>query len=182
MSIFVVGRYFDPHPTVCSTKANNDGFLFHSNIVQTKGKKMQNLLLDLYHHQEGADALHWRAIENFPVTSRDEEIHKRLYHIHLTQYGFLCIAGRDEFVYKRFADFRDIRELKEFAIENHKRLTSLVGILTPAELDETVTIPWFKDPPLSITRQNALLQATFHSHYHRGQNATRLRALGGDPP
>jgi uncharacterized damage-inducible protein DinB len=21
-----------------------------------------------------------------------------------------------------------------------------------------------------------------HSHYHRGQNATRLRELGGDPP
>ena len=26
------------------------------------------------------------------------------------------------------------------------------------------------------------MQAAMHSHYHRGQNATRLRELGGVPP
>jgi hypothetical protein len=28
----------------------------------------------------------------------------------------------------------------------------------------------------------ALLQGAMHSHYHRGQDATRLRELGGEPP
>ncbi|HZW92372.1 MAG TPA: hypothetical protein VFF64_05310 [Candidatus Eremiobacteraceae bacterium] len=28
---------------------------------------------------------------------------------------------------------------------------------------------------------HALTQAAMHSHYHRGQNATRLRELGGAP-
>jgi uncharacterized damage-inducible protein DinB len=43
-------------------------------------------------------------------------------------------------------------------------------------------MPWFTDPPLSITVTEALTQCAMHSHYHRGQNATRLRELGGEPP
>jgi hypothetical protein len=39
-----------------------------------------------------------------------------------------------------------------------------------------------KDPPLTITVAEALTQCAMHSHYHRGQNATRLRDLGGEPP
>jgi uncharacterized damage-inducible protein DinB len=41
---------------------------------------------------------------------------------------------------------------------------------------------WFKDPPLTITVAEALTQCSRHSHYHRGQNAARLRELGGEPP
>ena len=51
-----------------------------------------------------------------------------------------------------------------------------------SRLDEYIDIPWFKDPPLSITVTEALTQCAMHSHYHRGQNATRLRELGGEPP
>jgi len=43
-------------------------------------------------------------------------------------------------------------------------------------------VPWFKDPPLSLTVAEALTQGAMHSQYHRGQNATRLRDLGGEPP
>jgi uncharacterized damage-inducible protein DinB len=45
-----------------------------------------------------------------------------------------------------------------------------------------VEIPWFKEPLLKISVEHALTQAAMHSHYHRGQNATRLRELGGQPP
>ena len=48
-------------------------------------------------------------------------------------------------------------------------------------LAEVVTVPWFQ-PPLKISVRHALTQAAMHSHYHRGQNATRLRELGGVPP
>ena len=37
-----------------------------------------------------------------------------------------------------------------------------------------------RDEKISI--RQALTQAAMHSHYHRGQNATRLRELGGTPP
>jgi uncharacterized damage-inducible protein DinB len=35
---------------------------------------------------------------------------------------------------------------------------------------------------LRLTVTEALTQCAMHSHYHRGQNATRLRELGGEPP
>ena len=44
------------------------------------------------------------------------------------------------------------------------------------------SMPWFTNPPLSITVAEALTQCAMHSHYHRGQNATLLRELGGVPP
>jgi uncharacterized damage-inducible protein DinB len=45
-----------------------------------------------------------------------------------------------------------------------------------------MSVDWFKDPPLTITIAEALTQCAMHSHYHRGQNATRLRELGVEPP
>jgi len=56
-----------------------------------------------------------------------------------------------------------------------------IGELDDARLAETIEVPWFK-PPLNISVRHALTQAAMHSHYHRGQNATRLRELGGVPP
>ena len=52
---------------------------------------------------------------------------------------------------------------------------------SPEALEEIVEIPWFQ-PTLKISCRQALMQAAMHSHYHRGQNATRLRELGGVPP
>ena len=48
-------------------------------------------------------------------------------------------------------------------------------------MEEVIDVIWFK-PPLNISRRQALTQVAMHSHYHRGQNATRLRELGGVPP
>ena len=140
------------------------------------------LLSDLYRHQEWADAMHWKAIESIPALLHDHELQQCLYHIHLTQYGYRCIISGDTFVYKPFEEFREVNLLKKFAVENHKRLVALVSDIDPAKLMESVTIPWFKNPPLTISLENALVQATLHSHYHRGQNAHRIRTLGGQPP
>ena len=38
------------------------------------------------------------------------------------------------------------------------------------------------EPGVDITVTEALTQCAMHSHYHRGQNATRLRELGAEPP
>ena len=61
-------------------------------------------------------------------------------------------------------------------------MAPFIDAVSDARLQETIGMPWFKDPPLSITVEDALTQCAMHSHYHRGQNATRLRELGGDPP
>ena len=79
-------------------------------------------------------------------------------------------------------DFASLADLKRYAREFHDEIARLFDAVTDARLEERIAMPWFKDPPLSITVTEALTQCAMHSHYHRGQNATRLRELGGEPP
>ena len=66
--------------------------------------------------------------------------------------------------------------------ESHARVDQFLSSVTDSRLSESVTFSWFKDPPLTITVTEALTQCAMHSQWHRGQNATRLRELGGEPP
>jgi uncharacterized damage-inducible protein DinB len=72
--------------------------------------------------------------------------------------------------------------LKRYAKSYHEEALDFVSRLSDSELERLVVGPWFKDPPISVSVAQALTQATIHSHYHRGQHASRLRELGGTPP
>jgi uncharacterized damage-inducible protein DinB len=72
-------------------------------------------------------------------------------------------------------------DLKTFARKCQSEMAAMLGALDDDRLAEMVEVPWFR-PPLKISVRHALMQAAMHSHYHRGQNATRLRELGGVPP
>lgn len=142
------------------------------------------MLSDLYNHMEWADAEHWRAVENFPSALEDKIIRERLHHIHLVQHAYLWIVSEGGNDFKRTAvdDFYPITELKNYAREFHTKMAEFQKTLTESKLYLSVNIPWYKDPPLSVPVIQALTQAVMHSQYHRGQNATRLRELGGEPP
>jgi uncharacterized damage-inducible protein DinB len=144
---------------------------------------MTTNLHELYAHQEWADAEHWRAFEAFPAALADRAIRERLHHIHLVQSAFLWVVGprTAEFTITKVEDYPNMADLKAFARKLHAEWAALLGGLSEARLAETVEVPWFR-PPLKISVQHALTQAAMHSHYHRGQNATRLRELGGVPP
>jgi uncharacterized damage-inducible protein DinB len=141
----------------------------------------RELIRDLYRHQAWADAEHWRAILGVPAFLQDARAKERLHHIHLVQRGFHAILAGGPFEITEPSDY-DGPALLAWARAYHAASLPAVESLTAARLAERVTIPWFKDPPLSITVEEALLQSIMHSHYHRGQNATRLRELGGEPP
>jgi uncharacterized damage-inducible protein DinB len=79
-------------------------------------------------------------------------------------------------------EFPSLAALKTYARGSHDIIDRFAAGVTEARLAETITMPWFKDPPLAITVTEALTQCAMHSHYHRAQNATRLRELGGQPP
>jgi uncharacterized damage-inducible protein DinB len=138
---------------------------------------------ELYAHQEWADAEHWRALEGYPAGLADKAIWERLHHIHLVQSAFLWVVGgsRGQFVISKAEDYANIADLKTLARKYHAEMMAKIGELDDARLAETIEVPWFK-PPLNISVRHALTQAAMHSHYHRGQNATRLRELGGVPP
>lgn len=143
---------------------------------------MNSYLDELYAHQEWADAEHWRAFEAHPVALEDKAIRERLHHIHLVQHAFLWITGPRTagFDSKKLEDFATIADLKKYAREGLTALNSFVRSVDP-DRTGTIEVPWFR-PPARITIRHALMQAAMHSHYHRGQNATRLRELGGVPP
>lgn len=137
---------------------------------------------ELYAHQEWADAEHWRAIEAHPAALADKAILDRLLHIHLVQHAFLWVAGSRtaQFEFKKLENF-PVAEMKKYAQQGHAEFHELLKKVDPEWLEDPIEVPWFQ-PPLKISHRHALTQAAMHSHYHRGQNATRLRELGGIPP
>lgn len=143
---------------------------------------MDSYLTELYGHQEWADAEHWRAFESHPAALDDKAIRERLLHIHLVQHAFLWLLGArsSQFEVKKIEDFAGVSDLREYAREGLSQLNTFVNSLDPQRA-EVIEVPWFK-PPAKITVRHALMQIAMHSHYHRGQNATRLRELGGVPP
>ncbi len=143
---------------------------------------MNELLQDLIAHQTWADAEHWRALEAHPGALDDEAIRTRLYHYHFTQKAFLIIIRGEELRFPRPDELPDVPTFKKLVIAQHADLASLMGSATDAELARVLDVPWFRNPPLSITVSQALAQMVTHSQYHRGQNATRLREIGGKPP
>jgi uncharacterized damage-inducible protein DinB len=145
---------------------------------------MDLLLRDLIDHQLWADAEHWRAIGEAVAAREDEAIRHRLHHIHQVQRFFIWVVGdRVEKPTSTTPDqFPSFDALESYARESHSAIVSFRDAVPEARLRESIAIPWFNDPPLTLTVVEALAQMASHSHYHRGQNATRLRQLGGTPP
>jgi uncharacterized damage-inducible protein DinB len=145
---------------------------------------MNPLLRDLYGHQAWADAEHWRAIGGHQPAREDPAIRTRLHHIHLVQRLFQWAVGdrSTQFQLSKPEDFPSFAQLRSYGRDYHDDILRFLGAVTADRLAETITMPWIPDPPLSLTVTEALTQCAMHSHYHRGQNATRLRELGGTPP
>lgn len=146
---------------------------------------MRDTLIDVYRHQEWADAELWRAAEACPGALADKALWERQHHIHLVQQAFLGItSGRDARTMKFTTpgDYANPGELKAEAQSTHHTLRKFLEGLDIQRLEQRIAIPWFKEPPLELRIGEALLQAAMHSHYHRGQQATRLRELDGTPP
>jgi uncharacterized damage-inducible protein DinB len=146
---------------------------------------MNPLLRDLLDHQLWADGEHWSAMAAHPAARDDKTIRDRLHHIHLVQRAFAWITGdrATQFVASKPEDFASFDALREFARGSHAQIVQCRDAMTGERLNASIDAPWFpKEPPLTLTVAEALTQMTMHSQWHRGQNATRLRELGAEPP
>jgi uncharacterized damage-inducible protein DinB len=99
------------------------------------------------------------------------------------QSAFLWVVGprTAQFVISKIEDYPDMSDLKTQARNYHSEMAMMLGGMNSSRLEEKIEVPWFQ-PPLEISVRHALMQAAMHSHFHRGQNATRLRELGALPP
>jgi uncharacterized damage-inducible protein DinB len=143
---------------------------------------MKELLRDLFFHQAWADAELWRAVAAHPVALEDKTLRERFYHIHVAQHAFLLIVQRKKLEFKKLEEYQTMNDLYEYAKQNHLDALQFIQTISDEFLAEEVVIPWMKEPRLKVKKSEALLQAVMHSQYHRGQNAARLKELGGTPP
>lgn len=145
---------------------------------------MNALLRDLLHHQLWADAELWNASGAHEAARHDTAMRERFHHIHQVQRFFIWAAldRAHQPALTKPGDFASFDDLRGYARETHSEIARAISSLADAQLAESVSVPWFQDPPLTITVAEALAQMAMHSQHHRGQNATRLRELGGEPP
>jgi uncharacterized damage-inducible protein DinB len=146
---------------------------------------MKTLLVDLGRHLSWADAESWRALEGCSAAREDAIILNRLHHLHIVQQAFWWLIQWKEmsaFPMTTRQDFPSFTALRRYARESSVALADLIEKVADERLTEQVTIPWLEREPFSIAVGEAFMQAVMHSQWHRGQNATRLRELGGEPP
>jgi uncharacterized damage-inducible protein DinB len=147
---------------------------------------MKKLLVDLGRHQSWADAELWGALEKCGPAKDDSTIHNRLHHLHFVQRAFCWLLQGKEvsaFPMTTPQDYSSFGALRSYARESSVAMADFIDTVADARLNERVQMPWFqREPPFSIAVGEAYLQAVMHSQWHRGQNATRLRELGGEPP
>src|SRR4030095_3753024 len=58
-------------------------------------------------------------------------------------------------------------ELQVGAETSHAELNKFTANLDSATLSQTIRIPWFPDPPITVAQ--ALVQVAMHTQHHRGQ-------------
>lgn len=141
---------------------------------------MHELLRDLYGHQAWADAEMWRSCAAHPPALADRVLGDRLRHILIVQRAFLAVVRRRRIDHDKLSEEPDLLALAQGSRAYHEQARAFVASADAEQLNQTVAIPWFQG--LTLTIEQALVQATLHTQHHRGQNATRLRDLGGEPP
>ena len=142
---------------------------------------MISLICELFHHQAWSDAEILKAIDRQACAGEDEALRKTLHHMLLTQRAFLSLFLKRPFDVEREA--RLPASLPEFEArfhETHIEELEFVDRLDESELARVVELP--PRPDLRATLGETLVQVVMHSQWHRGQCASRLRALGGNPP
>lgn len=142
---------------------------------------MLDMLQDLVRHKWHANAAILQAVRHHDAAAHNEELRKLLHHILIANRYWLLLTLQ-----------------REFAREEESRIPDTIDNLIERFRDTAIVeMDWiFQLPEADLLRQlrpaalsgrtysvaEALIQVCLHSHAHRAQCATRLRALGGTPP
>jgi uncharacterized damage-inducible protein DinB len=143
---------------------------------------MIETLRDLWRYQAWADALLWNAILECDAAYGDKVLGERVLHAHQAQEAFLGFALGEDIDFSRTDGIGDLTEIRDYGRHVLDRGAAYLAGADTSWIHRVVSPPWPHEPPLRFTAGEGLLQAIMHSQHHRGQNATRLRELGGEPP
>ena len=141
---------------------------------------MLPLIDQLIRHKWWANDKLLHTVDRHQSAANDPELRKLLHHILVSnRYWLLLILGYP------FVDEQEKRipEFHEAVVAQFDRTKQLeldwLSRATPSELDRPLQPRAL--PETTVTVAQAMIQASLHSHGHRSQCATRLRALGGTP-
>ncbi|HEX9010069.1 MAG TPA: DinB family protein [Holophagaceae bacterium] len=140
---------------------------------------MTSHLKDLLAHHAWADAVFFHAW-GASAAQEDAELRTRVAHIVEVQEGFLKVLKGEALAFHE-RPLPDFGELRLRCRASHEVYAALARTLDEVSLAQPVRIPWFPEPPCIISGADALMQVCLHTQHHRGQNMTRLKALGVAP-
>ena len=141
-------------------------------------------------HMEWADAATWRATRGLAGAQRDDRLRWLCHHAHLVQRIYLQAWRGDAFELTELGSFPDLASIEAWAAPYYPALSAYAESITDDRLRAPAVFPpeWlamiqerFPGPP-AVTLSDTAWQVFSHSTYHRGQMATRIRELGGEPP
>ena len=83
----------------------------------------------------------------------------------MVQRVFIWAAGdrATGFALTKAEEFASLADLKAYACGSHDEIDRFLAAVTEARLEARISMPWFTDPPLSITVTEALTQCAMHS-------------------
>jgi uncharacterized damage-inducible protein DinB len=139
------------------------------------------LFLDLFQHQAHADASLINAIRRHEPAARDDELRRILHHILVAHRFWIHLSQGLSF---SVDDERKVPDSLDRLVERYRETQVLerdwLTRLEESDLARTLESTYL--PGRRVAVSEALLQVCLHSQGHRSQCATRLRALGGEPP
>ncbi len=145
-------------------------------------------LTELFAHMEWADATVWTVVEANDTTRTDDDLRKRLFHLHFTQLAFLGVWRSDDFQMRRAEEFESLEPIKAEALLFYPAAREVLSGLGDGELSRATPLPWAKfyarrsgHQPAVTTLGDTLMQVVMHTQHHRAQINTKIRELGGEP-
>ena len=138
-------------------------------------------LRDLFCHQAFTDAALLNAIRRHETAARDQELRTLLHHILVAHRYWIQLSQGLPFSVEEetmVPDSLDLIVARYQATQVQEKVW--LDALRESDLARALESPFF--PGRLIAMGDALMQVCMHSHGHRSQCATRLRALGGEPP
>ncbi|MEZ5288222.1 MAG: DinB family protein [Vicinamibacterales bacterium] len=150
--------------------------------------QVNELVTDLYHHMEWADASAWATVLRHDTARHDGLIRGTLHHIHLVQQAFLAVWQGDP-IDRHAGEGLEAAALAAWARPYYARARAHVAASAGPALDTPLTVPWSGQiaahlgfEPGPTTLGETMVQVYAHTGHHRGQVLSRLRALDVTPP
>jgi uncharacterized damage-inducible protein DinB len=138
-------------------------------------------------HMEWADALMWQSIDPVPGAQHDRRLIALVHHLHLVQWIYLAIWHRETPAITDPQAYENARAVRNWAQPYYSKAAAWIDSLDDSSLGRVVEFPWADEIAQKLgsagpaTLRETIAQILLHSTYHRGQVATRIRELGGEP-